>query len=79
MSRATAHLSMMLGAGFSTLSTVITDLTVYDGPTGLIALIPVAFAVIVAVDELQSSSDDDDLPDGLTEHEVSKLREGTNA
>jgi hypothetical protein len=78
MSRATASISMVLGAGFSTLAATITQLTVYDGSgAGIFALLPVALGVIVTYGELRGSATDaatDDLPDGLTDHEIQKLR-----
>lgn len=77
MSRATASISMVLGAGFSTLAATITQLTVYDGSgAGIFALLPVALGVIVAYGELRGAATDtaDDLPDGLTDHEIQKLR-----
>jgi hypothetical protein len=73
MSRSAASISIVLGAGFTTIATTISDLTVYDGPTGLIALTPIAFALLVAADELRSSDERADLPDGLTDEEIRAL------
>jgi len=72
MSRASAAISVVLGAGFSTIASVITDLTVYDGSGTLIVSIPLAFGMVYAVDELVR--DRDELPEGLTDEEIRQLR-----
>ncbi|WP_336024768.1 hypothetical protein [Halobellus salinisoli] len=73
MSRASAAVSVVLGAGFSTLAAVITDLTVYDGSGTLIVSVPLALGMIYAVDELVRHRDGDELPDGLTDQEIRDL------
>jgi hypothetical protein len=73
MSRAVAAISVVLGAGFSTLATVITDLSVYDGSFPLISFVPLALGFLAASSVYPDDDDRDDLPDGLTADEIRDL------
>lgn len=73
MSRAVASISIVLGAGFTTLSEVITDLTVFDGPSTMITLLPLFAAFGIAAIEAHQDGKDDDLPDGLDDEAIRDL------
>ena len=74
MNRAVVWLSTVLGAGFSALSLILTNLTVYDGSGSIIAFLPMLVALMIAGIEAHRGDDRDDLPDeGLTDEEIRKL------
>ncbi|WP_256545752.1 hypothetical protein [Halobellus inordinatus] len=73
MSRAVAATSVVLGAGFSTLATVITDLSVYDGTFPLISVAPLAVGLLAANLVYPHDDDRDELPDGLDREAIKEL------
>ena len=81
MNRDVASIVVILGAGFSTIASTVTNLTVYDGSGGgFVALVPIAFAFLIAAGELYDRGNNNpDLPDGLTDDEIRDLRGGPDA
>ena len=73
MSRAVAAISVVLGAGFTSLTEVITQLTVYDGATPGLAVLPILVGFGIAAIEATLDDDQGDLPDGLTDEEIRNL------
>jgi hypothetical protein len=78
MTHAVGSISMMLGAGFSTISTAVLVGTGASSTLGLFALAPVVLGAIIAYDELPSSTPHLP-PDGLTDEEIESLKEGADA
>jgi len=68
MNRPSLDLTLMLGAGFSTLATTLTQLSVYDGSGGgFVALVPVALGGLIALDHIRGSPSSTGTDDRLKE------------
>jgi len=72
MSRDAAAASVVLGAGFSTLATAITNLSVYDGTIPIYSVLPIAVGLLAA-NYVYPDDDRDELPDGLDREAIKEL------
>jgi len=69
MNRDLPSLCLVLGAGFASISSTLAHLTVYNGPDGLMASLPMIVAGLVVLFDYLDDRDDT----GLTDQEIRDL------